>query len=89
MARYRTLQIEVDAFRWTGGPDQTEDPVWIVEAIREDRVWFERQLRVSMKIVSSSGILTAHLGDWIVRGVKGEIYPVKPDVFAISYEEIT
>lgn len=25
-------------------------------------------------------------GDWIVRGVKGELYPVKPDIFALTYE---
>ena len=28
----------------------------------------------------------ADIGDWIIRGVKGEFYPVKPDIFAATYE---
>jgi hypothetical protein len=27
-------------------------------------------------------------GDWIIRGVKGEHYPCKPDIFAETYEEV-
>lgn len=32
------------------------------------------------------GQMTALPGDWIIRGVKGEIYPCKPDIFASTYE---
>lgn len=32
------------------------------------------------------GQMTAHTGDWIIRGVKGEHYPCKPDIFAATYE---
>jgi hypothetical protein len=27
-------------------------------------------------------------GDWIIRGVKGEIYPCKPDIFALTYDPV-
>ena len=30
--------------------------------------------------------MNASLGDWIIRGVKGEVYPCKPDIFAATYE---
>lgn len=30
----------------------------------------------------------ASVGDWIIRGVKGEIYPCKPDIFESTYEEV-
>jgi len=30
--------------------------------------------------------MTAQLGDWVIRGVKGEFYPCKPDIFAATYE---
>lgn len=30
--------------------------------------------------------LTASIGDWIIVGVKGEVYPCKPDIFAATYE---
>ena len=32
--------------------------------------------------------MTAKKGDWIIRGVKGEFYPCKPDVFSMTYEEV-
>jgi len=32
------------------------------------------------------GIHRADPGDWIIRGVKGELYPCKPDIFAATYE---
>lgn len=32
------------------------------------------------------GTLTASAGDWIIRGVQGELYPCKPDIFAATYE---
>jgi len=33
------------------------------------------------------GRMTANLGDWIIRGVKGELYPCKPDIFEKTYEK--
>ena len=32
------------------------------------------------------GIMRADLGDWIIRGVQGELYPCKPDIFEATYE---
>jgi hypothetical protein len=31
----------------------------------------------------------ANVGDWIIKGVKGEFYPCKPDIFAETYEKVT
>lgn len=39
-------------------------------------------------IPTLEGVITAASGDWIIRGVKGEFYPCKPDIFAASYEEV-
>jgi hypothetical protein len=33
--------------------------------------------------------MRAEKGDWIIRGVKGEIYPCKPDIFAATYDEVS
>jgi len=41
---------------------------------------------ISVLIRTLEGLLRADLGDWIIRGVKGEFYPCKPDVFAATYE---
>jgi hypothetical protein len=37
-------------------------------------------------IQTLEGRMRAHVGDWIIRGVKGELYPCKPDIFALTYE---
>ena len=34
------------------------------------------------------GTMRADLGDWIIRGVKGELYPCKPDIFEATYEAV-
>ena len=40
----------------------------------------------SAQIHTLEGVMTALPGDWIIRGIKGEIYPCKPDIFAATYE---
>ncbi len=37
-------------------------------------------------ITTLEGEMTADPGDWIIRGVKGEFYPIKPDIFEQTYE---
>lgn len=40
----------------------------------------------TVQIETLEGTITASPGDWIIRGVKGEFYPCKPDIFALTYE---
>lgn len=39
-----------------------------------------------IEITTLEGVMTADLGDWIIRGVQGEFYPCKPDIFAATYD---
>lgn len=39
-------------------------------------------------IKTLEGIMTANQNDWIIRGVKGELYPCKPDIFEATYEKV-
>lgn len=39
-------------------------------------------------IRSLEGEMRANSGDWIIRGVKGELYPCKPDIFDATYEPV-
>lgn len=86
MARYVKNPVEVEAFRWTGDADQTDDPVWIVEAIRAGSVRFNRVPEVEMVIQTDSGEVTANPGDYIIRGIHGELYPCKSDIFEATYK---
>ena len=40
------------------------------------------------KITTLEGIHTANINDWIIRGIKGEYYPCKPDIFEATYDEV-
>lgn len=48
---------------------------------------FQTEQRV--KIETLEGTMTAEPGDWIITGVKGEIYPCKPDIFEATYELVS
>jgi len=80
----------IDAFLWTGGPEQTEDPGWAIEAMRNGRIGLLHPgtPKVALAIETPEGTMKADRGDWIIRGVKGEIYPCKPDIFEASYESV-
>ena len=41
-----------------------------------------------MEIETLEGVMKANKGDWIIKGVKGELYPCKPDVFEMTYEKV-
>ena len=43
-------------------------------------------LKIVVSINTLEGTVSARKGDWIIRGVKGEFYLCKPDIFAASYE---
>ena len=73
-------------------------PTWLVEA-RVKQVWQEGAMWVTahragdgivraLHIRTLEGIMTVSPNDWIIRGVKGELYPCKPDIFAATYDAV-
>lgn len=92
MARYRKKPVIVEAFQWTNGPDQTVAPLWIAQAIEEGRVRIEYKLSAPpqphMAIATLEGVMHASPGDYIIKGIAGEIYPCKPEIFEATYEEV-
>ncbi len=42
----------------------------------------------TVDISTLEGVMTANVGDWIIKGVKGEFYPCKPDIFEATYEPV-
>ena len=89
--KYRKKPVVINAFKWTGDMFQNEDPEWIIEAIQEGKVYFSNigKEDVVMKIETLEGTHSANRGDYIIQGVKGELYPCKPDIFEMTYEEVT
>ena len=76
--KYRKKPIVVEAFRY--GIDSV--PEWFTEAtitMRTDG---------GIGIVTLEGCMCANKGDYIVKGIRGEIYPCKADIFEEIYEKV-
>jgi hypothetical protein len=43
----------------------------------------------AIEISTLEGVMRADPGDWIIKGIAGEFYPVKPDIFEATYEAVT
>lgn len=88
--RYRSISVEKEAFQWTGDEHQTEEPQWIVDAIKNKKVTFIHTGSPVVKLLihTLEGTMTADRGDYIIQGLQGELYPCKPDIFEKSYEKI-
>lgn len=88
--KYRKKPVVIDAIQWTGDQAQTEDPDYIVKAIKNKTVSFVNvgTPNVKMLIKTLEGVMMASRGDFIIRGVNGELYPCKPDIFKKTYEPV-
>ena len=83
MARaYRKKPVVVEAVQWTG-----ENHAEMCEFI--DPEAFEIIPRIGLVIHTLEGDHHASPGDYIIKGVNGEFYPCKPDIFAKTYESST
>lgn len=75
---YVKRPVEVQAVQWTG-----ENRKEIKDFVGPDCFW----KGVVLVINTLEGAHYAKVGDYIIRGVKGEFYPCKPDIFEQTYEE--
>ena len=85
------VQIRATDFNgrtFDGNPFSEVAPQWLQDAIKEQRVFAYGADRdyALFKIMTLEGVMSAEPGDWIVRGIEGELYPVKPSIFAATYE---
>ena len=86
MSLYRKKPIEVEAFQWELemgeiGPVKRD---WNVEGYRPKDAPYLNLYRIE----TLEGWMRVSPGDWIIRGIKGEFYPCKPDIFEGTYESV-
>lgn len=65
---------------------------WIVESMKEQGDEVDEDLDYGsnyIDIPTLEGTMTGRPGDWIIRGVQGEFYPCKPDIFEATYELVS
>ena len=88
--KYRKKPVEIEAFRFEGKLEERNYPDWILEGIASKHIEVCEGVVYppTMHIKTLEGIMRADLGDYIIKGVKGEIYPCKPDIFEMTYEKV-
>lgn len=81
MKKFRKKPVEIEAIRYDG-----KNSADIHEFCGECAL--EPVGEIYMEIVTLEGTMKAMPGDYIIKGVKGEFYPCKPDIFELTYEEV-
>ena len=90
MAKYRKKPVVIEAIRWRG--DNLREIIDFTELHESANKWtwdeYEAVVQKDgLKIFTLEGPLKAAIGDWIIKGVQGEFYPCKPDIFEATYKE--
>ena len=87
--RFRKRPVVIEAIQLV-----ESNPVEVIDFIGRERIssssWEGRpeEAVLAIGIRTLEGVMTASLGDWIIRGVAGEVYPCKPEIFEQTYEPV-
>jgi len=96
MGKFRKKPVVIDAVQFhvrehSDNPLVFEEtPEWLHKAIRDLKLKpvFKSEDYWYLEIETLEGIMLCSPGDWIIRGVQGEHYPCKPDIFEATYEPV-
>lgn len=98
MAKFRKKPVVVEAFQWNGFFEPESAPGWFLNELENSNkmelgegtleVWSKLTGGADLVIRTLEGKMTASVGDYIIKGVQGEIYPCKPDIFEQTYEAV-
>jgi hypothetical protein len=80
---WRKKPVVIEAMQWTG-----DNGAEVQAFLGGDRAPMGGWVKgMYVDIGTLEGLMVASIGDWIIKGVKGEFYPCKPDIFAATYEQ--
>ena len=80
MTRYKTKPCEIEAIQWTG-----ENLIELLDWGQGKILWNDAD---DLFIDTLEGRMKANINDYIIKGLRGEFYPCKPDIFKKKYEKI-
>jgi len=80
--KYRKKPVIVDAIQWTGENEKEVESFLVLGG-----AWFDKDSNFLI-IRTLEGDIYADKGDYIIRGIKGEFYSCKPDIFEETYETL-
>jgi hypothetical protein len=84
---FRKKPVVIEAMQFTGLDSYLEIAAWMKASGDTSALAGEVEYRTPIMLVHTlEGTVAANPGDYIIRGVKGEFYPCKPDIFEATYE---
>ena len=91
MSKYKKIPVIVEAFQLNSRGLVSED--WFWDAVTRNDIITHDFGKFNpgdawCEIKTLEGTMIAKTGDYIIRGVKGEIYPCRADIFKQTYEEV-
>jgi len=87
--KYRKSPVEIEAIQWSGNNEQEINKFSGGKVNRH--IAYEGNTPIEtdyLSINTLEGTMTANINDYIIKGVKGEFYPCKPDIFALTYDKV-
>ena len=86
--KYRKKPIIIDAIRFT---EETIDEC-LKFCKQHAGLFNDKQMypdsHYTLEIATTEGVMVTKLGDYVIKGIKGEFYPCKPDIFEQTYEKV-
>jgi len=91
--KYRKKPVVIEAVRWAYDENESCGRAECrafdaIKALSGDGRDVAYNADGTLSIRTLEGVMRANVGDYVIRGIKGEIYPCKPDIFHATYEKV-
>ncbi len=84
--KFRKKPVVIEAVQWDGGNIAEVEKFIGLDKWKD--ILMQPVFGLPLVIHTLEGDHKANVGDWIIKGVKGEFYPCKPDIFELTYESV-
>ena len=93
MAFFKKKHVTIEALQYPTDPFDNAGAISVYEWVRRNSLGktsaYIDPMSGDLMIHTLEGDMRVSAGDWIIRGVQGEFYPCKPDIFKATYEEVS
>lgn len=88
--KYRKKPVEIEALKFDGNKKSVQELcIWIDKEDKYGEIFIDyRYTPPVVSINTLEGKMIVGIGDYIIKGINGEFYPCKPDIFKNTYEEV-
>lgn len=86
ISKYRKKPVVIEAVEWNGANNLITET--FMKDCKDAYIDYSNKQLGEVVIPTLEGVMRANVGDYIIKGVNGEFYPCKPDIFHKTYEKV-